>query len=70
MKPSIETAAKMAQPHDVSLDWLVGHTDFELDKKIIQRIQQVTKMSSKDREHVFAMLDAFIKQTLSETVLQ
>ena len=33
MKPSIETAAKMAELLDVSLDWLVGHTDLELDKK-------------------------------------
>ena len=70
MKPSIEAAAKMAQILDVSLDWLVGHTDMELDKKMIQRIQQVTKMEAKDREHVFAMLDAFIKQSLSQTVLQ
>ena len=70
MKLSIEAAAKMAQILDVSLDWLVGHTDLELDKKMIQRIQQVTKMEAKDREHVFAMLDAFIKQNLSQTVLQ
>jgi len=70
MKPSIEAAAKMAQILDVSLDWLVGHTDLELDRKMIQRIQQVTKMSEKDQEHVFAMLDAFIKQTMSQSVLQ
>ena len=70
MKPSIEAAAKMAQILNVSLDWLVGHTDLELDKKMIQRIQQVTKMEAKDREHVFARLDAFIKQNLSQTVLQ
>jgi len=70
MKPSIEAAAKMAQILDVSLDWLAGHTDLELDRKMIQRIQQVTKMSEKDREHVFAMLDAFIKQTMSQSVLQ
>ena len=36
----------------------------------IHRIQQVPKMSEKDREHVFAMLDAFIKQTMSQSVLQ
>ena len=58
----------MAQILDVSLDWLVGHTDLELDKKMIQRIHQVTKMEAKDREHVFAILDAFIKQNLSQTV--
>lgn len=47
MKPSIEAAAKMAQIFDVSLDWLVGHTDMELDKKMIQRIEQVTKMNDR-----------------------
>jgi hypothetical protein len=49
--------------------WLAGHTDLELDKKMIQRIQQVTKMSEKDREHVFAMLDAFIKQTKLQSIM-
>ena len=70
MKPSIEVTAKMAQLLNVSLDWLVGHTDLELDKKMIERIQEVTKMSNEDKEHVFAMLDAFIKQTKLKNVLQ
>lgn len=63
MKPSIETAAKMADILEVSLDWLVGHTDLELDKGMINRIQEVTKMKDKEKEHVFAMLDAFIATT-------
>lgn len=70
MKPSIETAAKMAELLEVSLDWLVGHTDLELDKKMIQRIQEVSKMDHKNKEHVFAMLDAFIRQTKLQGVLQ
>jgi transcriptional regulator with XRE-family HTH domain len=70
MKPSIEAAAKMAELLNVSLDWLVGHTDLEFDKKMIERIQEVTKMKPKDKEHVFAMLDAFIKQTKLQNVLQ
>ena len=63
MKPSIEAAAKMAGILDVSLDWLVGHTDLELDKGMIRRIEEVTKMKVKEQEHVFAMLDAFIATT-------
>ena len=70
MKPSIEVAAKMAQFLDVSLDWMVGHTDLELDGKMIQRIQEVTQMKPKDKEHVFAMLDAFIRQNKLQNVLQ
>ena len=63
MKPGIEAAAKIAVILDVSLDWLVGHTDLELDKRMIQRIQEVSKMKPKEREHVFAMLDSFIATT-------
>ena len=69
MKPAIEAAAKMAELLDVSLDWLVGHTDLELDKKMIQRIQEVTKMDDTSKEHVFAMLDAFIRQNQMQKVL-
>lgn len=70
MKPSIDVAAKIASILDVSLDWLVGHTDMELDGKMLERIQEVTQMKDKDREHVFAMLDAFIRQTKLQNVLQ
>ncbi|MEM1338965.1 MAG: helix-turn-helix transcriptional regulator [Bacteroidota bacterium] len=70
MKPSIDVAAKIASILDVSLDWLVGHTDMELDSRMLERIQEVTQMKDKDREHVFAMLDAFIKQTKLQNVLQ
>jgi len=70
MKPSIDVAAKIAGILDVSLDWLVGHTDMELDSRMLERIQEVTQMKERDREHVFAMLDAFIKQTKLQNVLQ
>jgi len=63
MKPSIEAAAKISDILEVSLDWLVGHTDLELDKNMMNRIQEVSKMQPKEREHVFAMLDAFIATT-------
>lgn len=70
MKPSIETAKKLAQFLEVSLDWLTGQTDLELDRKMVQRIQEVSKMNEKNKEHVIAMLDAFIRETKLEGVLQ
>jgi hypothetical protein len=63
MKPSIEAAAKISDILEVILDWQVGHTDLELDKSMLQRIQEVTKMQPKEKEHVFAMVDAFIAFT-------
>ena len=63
MKPSIEAVAKISDILESSIDWLVGHTDLEPSKSMLRRIQEVTKMPSKEREHVFAMLDAFIATT-------
>jgi transcriptional regulator with XRE-family HTH domain len=60
MKPSIEAATKMAQLLEVSLDWLVGTTDMELDTNTLNRIQDIDKLNQKDKELVFEFLDSFI----------
>jgi hypothetical protein len=44
MKPSIEAAAKMVAILDVSLDYLVGNSDIELDRKILNRILELQKL--------------------------
>ncbi len=61
VKPSIEMATRIAEVLEVSLDYLVGNTDLELDKATINRIQEVTKLSDKDKEHIFITLDAMIR---------
>lgn len=61
VKPSIEMATKIADVLGVSLDYLVGKTDLELDNAMLSRIQEVTKLSEKDKEHIFITLDAMIR---------
>ena len=61
VKPSIEVAAKIANALAVSLDYLVGNTDLLLDKTILNRIVDVQKLSDKDQEHLFVMIDAFLR---------
>jgi len=60
MKPSIEAAANMAKILEVSLDWLVGNTDTELNTNTLNRIQDIDKLNEKDKELVFEFLDSFI----------
>ncbi len=60
MKPSIEAAAKMADILNVSLDYLVGKTDMELDSTMMKRIQLVSKLPAKEKECVYIFLDSFI----------
>jgi transcriptional regulator with XRE-family HTH domain len=60
MKPSIKAATNMAKILEVSLDWLVGNTDAELDTATLNRIQDIDKLNEKDKELVFEFLDSFI----------
>jgi transcriptional regulator with XRE-family HTH domain len=63
VKPSIETAAAIAQALDVSLDYLVGNSDLLLEKNVIKRIQDIQKLDDNEKEHVFALMDAFLRDT-------
>jgi len=42
---------------------MVGNIDLELSDKLMNRITEVSKMTEKDKGHVFTLLDAFIART-------
>ena len=69
VKPSIEMATQLAQVLEVSLDYLVGNTDVLLERGIVSRILDIQRLKETDRDHVFALLDAFIKQTKLKEIL-
>ena len=69
MKPSIETATKMAQVLEVPLNWLVGATDAELDTATINRIQDIARLSQKDKELIFKFLDSSISNRKIKSAL-
>jgi transcriptional regulator with XRE-family HTH domain len=59
--PSIEAAKKIADAFGVSLDYLVGEgQNASFDKATLKRLQDVQKLSTEDKNHVFALLDAFL----------
>ena len=70
MKPSIEVAAKMADILEVSLDFLVGKTDVQIDKVTLDRILEVSKFPDEDRQHVFSVIDAFIAKRKIQSIIQ
>jgi transcriptional regulator with XRE-family HTH domain len=60
--PSVEIANKIAQALDVSLDYLVGNnTIIFKDKKILERIETISKMPTKEQEQLFNVIDALIR---------
>ncbi|MCW3162853.1 helix-turn-helix domain-containing protein [Chryseobacterium oryctis] len=69
VKPSIEMATQLAEVLEVSLDYLVGSTDILLEKNIVSKIIDIQKLKESDRQHVFALLDAFLKQTKLQSIM-
>lgn len=69
VKPSIEMAMQLAEALEVSLDYLVGSTNVLLEKSIINRVLDIQKLKENDKQHVFALLDAFIKQTKLQSIM-
>jgi DNA-binding XRE family transcriptional regulator len=69
VRPSIDVAAKIAAALEVSVDFLIGNSDsFIKDKALLKRINGILNLGDKDREHVFAMLDAFLRDTKAKKV--
>lgn len=62
IKPSIDVASKLSDALDVSLDYLLGKTDrMVLDKKNVQRLEDIEQLPPEDKVHIFYALDNLIK---------
>lgn len=61
VKPSIDMATQLAEALGVSLDYLVGSTDLLMDKAIINRVMDVQLLNEDDKKHLFALMDAFLR---------
>ncbi|WP_245645483.1 helix-turn-helix domain-containing protein [Niabella ginsenosidivorans] len=61
VKPSVEVAVKIADALEVSLDYLAGNTDLLLEKNVVNKIIDIQKLDAEDKAHVFAMLDASLR---------
>lgn len=69
--PSIEAAKKIADALGVTLDYLAGEAgSAAFDRKTVERIQDIERLEATDREHVFAMLDAFLAKSKLQAILK
>ncbi len=59
--PSVEVASKLADALSVSLDYLSGKTDTELDSATLGRIREISVMPEEDKKQVFLVVDALIR---------
>ena len=60
-KPTIEVACKLAKILGISLDYLVGMTDEEIDQKTLNLILNVQKLPDDIKDKIFYFIDVSIK---------
>jgi len=60
-KPSIDTATKLADALNVSLDFLAGKTNLEIDNEIRDKILTIQRLPDKEKEHIIFAIDAMIR---------
>lgn len=60
--PSVETAKKIADAFNVTLDYLVDETAASsFDKQTVKRIKSIEALNEVDKSHLFAVMDAFLR---------
>lgn len=61
VKPSIDVATKMAEALQVSLDYLVGLSDHELNQALTQKILDIQALGDEDRNSIIKTIDALLR---------
>ena len=70
IKPSIDTAAKIAEALNVTIDYLVKDAEYQnIDDETLKRMKNIEKLSPEDKSHVYAMLDAFFAKSKQQSLL-
>jgi transcriptional regulator with XRE-family HTH domain len=60
--PSVGTAKRIADVFNVTLDYLVDeNAKPTFDRLTVKRLTEIEKLEEEDKKHVFAMLDAFLR---------
>ena len=61
IKPSIEVVVKIADALEVSVDFLIGKTDLQLDKEAVQRLVDISKLPNENKNYVLDLIDMALR---------
>lgn len=68
--PSIDVAAKIADALGVTLDYLVKDGEYQnIDNDALKRLQQLEKLAPKEKDHLYALMDAFFAKHKMDSLL-
>ena len=59
-RPFVEMGVKLAQALGVSVDYLLGSTDMEIDTDTLKKLEEIAKLPEESRKQLFQVIDYFI----------
>lgn len=59
--PSVEMASQLSNALGVSLDYLVGNNDVELDKSLLDKFVSIQKLADEDKTCIIYSIDRLIQ---------
>lgn len=63
--PSIDIATRLADALNVSLDYLVGKIDIELEKNLVEKIITIQKLPQEDKYCLMYSIDGLIQHAIN-----
>jgi transcriptional regulator with XRE-family HTH domain len=70
IKPSIDTAARVADALGVTLDYLVKDAEYQNIDHALERLKLIEKLPQDERSHLFATMDAFFAKNKLQALLK
>ena len=67
VKPSIDVAAQIANYLKVSLDYLVGLSDLELDTNLLENLSTLQSLQEQDKNDIIKTLNALLRDAKTRT---
>jgi transcriptional regulator with XRE-family HTH domain len=61
VKPSIDVIMRLSEALNVSIDYLVGKTDFEVDMPTSKRMAAISKLADDDKNYIFNLIDILLR---------
>jgi transcriptional regulator with XRE-family HTH domain len=61
IKPSIDVVSKIAEALDVSIDYLIGKTTFQLDGEALKRFKDIAELPKENQAFLYNMIDMALR---------
>jgi len=61
IKPSIDVVSKIADALKVSVDYLIGKTNIQIDREAMQRLEAISELSEQNKAFILNMIDMALR---------